>query len=154
MDHQIGLVVRTVTTGSAGTRWFDVETRPSNEDAVFAVKPFDESQSILSGTEEGGDDEHRDARRDAGHWRTMCVRGVRAEWLGARTALEDGEEPDAECGEAAAREHLDAPAEEDLYERADDALQRGSGKRVWGLQISTRGRTVNIGSLQRVSEAR
>ena len=59
MDHQIGLVVRTVTTGSAGTRWFDVETRPSNEDAVFAVKRLTRVRVFFQARKKAGMDARR-----------------------------------------------------------------------------------------------
>lgn len=36
IDHQIGFVVLTQTSLSSGTRWFDVETNPSNDDSSLS----------------------------------------------------------------------------------------------------------------------
>jgi hypothetical protein len=36
--HHIGLEVSTYTVSSSGTRWFDVDTSPSNPDIWFAMK--------------------------------------------------------------------------------------------------------------------
>ena len=38
MVHHIGLVVFTVTTGSSGRRWFEVDTIPSNDDICSAIQ--------------------------------------------------------------------------------------------------------------------
>lgn len=36
--HHIGLEVSTNTVSSSGTRWFDVDSNPSNPEAALAVK--------------------------------------------------------------------------------------------------------------------
>ena len=46
--HHIGLEVSTYTESSSGTRWFDVDTSPSNPDIWFAMKETFEKSALCS----------------------------------------------------------------------------------------------------------